>query len=427
VKSLFSLSVVFCVAGTAPAQQTWKVHHTGAYGAHFTDLPAAVAAANPGDEILLFASAPSWTIPYTAAVITKPVRIVGFSVGAISGVQPYGAGLRGTLVIHGIPAGTQAVLSNLNISYDAFPATSGIVAVDCAGDVLLEDVYYVGSGIRTSSYVHFERCHNVVLRGCGMSLGASPITAIDSQLLFSFTNIGTTDPEMSPIYPAIFGTPPADSFPALHLVNSEATLVASNLSGADYYQSIMWGGSVPARPAVRLENSTLRIGPASNVLGGQLPQWPHVVPGYEIVSSSVVERDPRSSITAIPWIPPTDLPIDRPMASVDLNWAIAGQSMSVWVAGQANGFAVLAFGDWSPFPQVTPYGTLALDPSTVQVLDLVACAPPDGWANRVYQLPVTTPVCHAWALQAMTLAPTGEFGLSIPSPFTVAWPNGVTP
>jgi hypothetical protein len=421
-----TLGLGLAVSAMASSQQTWKVNSAGAYGAHFTDLPAAVAAANPGDEILLFADAAS-TAHYSAAIITKPLRIVGFLIGGSSGANPVGNAVRGTFVIHGIPAGSEVLLSNLNISYATFPAISGIVAVDCPGRILLEDVYYSGSGIRTSSYVHFERCEDVVFRGCGMSLGANPITAIDSRILFSFTNVATNDPELNPLYPVIFGIPPGDSFPALHLMNSEATLVASNLSGADHYQSIMWGTSAPARTAVKLENSTLRLGPASGLFGGQIPQFPHIKPGYEIVSSSTVERDPRTGITGMPWIPTADLPVHRPMTSVDHDWAAAGQSMSVWIGGQANGFAVLAIGDWSPFPQVTPYGTLVLEPSTIQVLDLVACAPPDGWANLTYQLPVTTPVCHAWALQAMTLSPTGQFGLSIPSPFTVAWPNGVTP
>jgi hypothetical protein len=58
---------------------------------------------------------------------------------------------------------------------------------------------------------------------------------------------------------------------------------------------------------------------------------------------------------------------------------------------------------------------------------LVACTMPDGWANRVYQIPATATLAHAYALQALTLSPAGELGLSIASPFTIAWPNGVTP
>src|SRR5436190_6926383 len=128
---------------SAAAQQIWKVHCTGAYGAQFTDLPPAVAAAAPGDEIRVFGTYPAPICPaYSATIITKPLRIVGFTVGTVTSTQPNGVGLRGTMVIVGIPAGQRVVLSSLGIVHEQFPATAGIVAVDCAGDILLEHVGY---------------------------------------------------------------------------------------------------------------------------------------------------------------------------------------------------------------------------------------------------------------------------------------------
>ncbi|MFY9343214.1 MAG: hypothetical protein WAT39_12030 [Planctomycetota bacterium] len=407
----------------ALAQQVWKVHCTGAYGAHFTDLPAAVAAASPGDEIWVYDAYPQYPCtPFTAPIITKPLRILGFSVGSVTGVNPVGAALRGVLVIAGTPAGSQVALSNLAIG-STFPAPVGIVAVDCAGDILLEDVGVAGSNIMTGSYMHFERCRNVVFRGCGMSIGACAINAIDSNLLFSFSNIASVYADPSYWLQVVYGTPPPQSFPALRLLRSEATLVSSNLSGShEYHPTVM-----PGRPAVTLDDSTLRIGPNSNLFGGWTSAWPNVQVGYQKLTPSVVEQDFRSSITALAWIPMADRPTPRDRISVDHNWATAGLPMSVWVAGPPNGFALLALADWSPFPQPTPFGPLVLDPSSIQILDLLPCALPDGWANRSYNVPITAPLAHAYALQALTLSPAGEFGLSIPSPFTVAWPNGGIP
>jgi hypothetical protein len=49
---LVAIIAFLCV--DPPAQQMWKVCCSGAYGAQFTDLPPAVAAAAPGDTILVY-------------------------------------------------------------------------------------------------------------------------------------------------------------------------------------------------------------------------------------------------------------------------------------------------------------------------------------------------------------------------------------
>jgi hypothetical protein len=79
----FTLLIPSCLmTGFLCSQQTWKVSCNGGPGVHFTDLPPAVAAASPGDEILVYYgpnTCPGGTY-FNAPVIDKPLRISGFFV-----------------------------------------------------------------------------------------------------------------------------------------------------------------------------------------------------------------------------------------------------------------------------------------------------------------------------------------------------------
>jgi hypothetical protein len=43
------------------------------------------------------------------------------------------------------------------------------------------------------------------------------------------------------------------------------------------------------------------------------------------------------------------------------------------------------------------------------------------------QCPKKAPVAIPFVFQCLTLSPAGQFGVTIPSPFTVGWPHGVLP
>ena len=60
----------------------------------------------------------------------------------------------------------------------------GIHAADCAGEVLLEDVYYFGDGFG-NSVMQFERCAKVTMRGCEIMLSGEPVTLVDTSILLS--------------------------------------------------------------------------------------------------------------------------------------------------------------------------------------------------------------------------------------------------
>ncbi len=424
MKLAISASCLVIVGGDLFGQQIWKVHCAGAHGAQFTDLPQAVAAANPGDEILVYYdSVVSCTgTPYTATVITKPLRIAGFYVGPSS--VPIGAGavnLLGPLVILGIPAGERVEISGLHVNATAFGAVGGVVGLDCAGDLLLENCGVTSGGYPTT-YVHFERCNNVVLRGCDFTLGGYPLTVVDSNLLMTTTLVTHTFP--SPVGPPwAFAT----TAHGVRVVNSNITAIGSLVNGANEPPSVP-NGFYPSRPAVRVESGTFRVGPATTIRGGTSPSSPpphnhHY--GFEVVDPTIgsVHQDARGTIVNPPLTPTV---VGEWMHATYHSWVIANQVFGVRLYGPANGFALLCFGDWLPNTP-SPFGPLAIDPGTVLPIELVALPPPDGYHEWFLSCPLTAPVAHGFALQALTIAPNGALGVTVPSPLMVSWPANVIP
>ncbi|MEO6595365.1 MAG: right-handed parallel beta-helix repeat-containing protein [Planctomycetota bacterium] len=293
---------------------------------------------------------------------------------------------------------------------------SGIVATDCAGDILLEDVNYYGNGV-PNSYVHFERCHNVVLRGCEFALSGYPIKVIDSTMLMTTT--------------AVYHDPPyggAFSFWAyqqttegIRLANSTVTIVNSSVRGNNHYGNNVW----IARPAAVIESGTLRLGPFASLRGGLIPQFPYQAEGYAILGAGTVEKDFRATISQPVLSPNPPVLVDR--SAVFHDWLVGNGTFRVSVAGPPGGCALLALADMTPFPQVTPLGTLALDPFTLTTIGFATLPPPNGWYEWTLFCPSAAAVAHAFVFQAMTISPSGVLSLTLPSPFTVGWPAGQIP
>ncbi len=427
--------VAVSLCAPAIAQQIWKVNCAGGPGVHFTDLPPAVAAAAPGDEIWVYRNVisgsgagcpPGWP-DYTAPIITKPVRIVGFQLenGYAAGI-PTATAFRGVFVIHGIPAGQQVVLSNLSLGQDNLVSPGGIVAIDCAGDILLEDVAYTSLGT-PGSYVHFERCANVVLRGCDIRLGGWPLRFIDSTALLTTTFVAPVS-----IWP---GIPYEQTSEALRVSNSNVTLIGSVLYGNDGY----YPPPNPAfpqqdwreRPAAVIESGTLRVGPATYLYGG-LTGYPYPLNrawAYRFAppATGTVEQDPRSLIYLMPDPPFVPPPIPTDIPATYHAWVVGGENFAVTVIGPPNGFALLAVGDWQPVPMPTSLGPLAITPCSLTILELAPLSASIGSFEWTLHCPTSAVVAHAFALQAAVLAPNGTLSLTVPSPLTVGWPHGQIP
>ena len=404
------------VAGALGAQQTWKVNCSGAYGAHFTDLPPAVAAAAPGDTILVYGvvGGPCGAY-YTAPTIDKALHIVGFQVGQPPGNNdPSQVRLRGTLQITGIAPGEHVSLSNIFVLHQIIPSPVGssdspIVISDCDGSVLLEDIYFLNLGT-IGQTVRIERCDHVVLRGSSFYIGGDPIRIVDSNVLMTNTLVQYDPPASGSIW-----SPYTTFTESLFLQRSNLTMVAS----------VATGGGAPPMHAVVMDNSTLRIGASSYLRGGLASfHWNPPLPtqyatAYHFVGTgpSSVHLDPRATPL---WGPPTTPPITTTIDETFHDWIVADEYYDVRVIGPAGGFAALVFGNMA-FPTPSPFGTLGLDPATAFLVDLAALPQPGGVHTWNFLCPSTAPNGVAFCFQCLTLSPTGAFGLTEPSPLTVAW------
>ena len=407
----------FLFASATIGQQIWKVNSQGSPGAQFVDIPAAVAAASPGDEIWVYYDygLPIPSTTYHAPVITKPLRIMAVfaSVGGGGpGVHPIAA--FGPLIIMGIPAGQRVEIHGLSIGADSPPTglAGAIIVLDCQGDVLLDSVE-MGSYGGPTTFGRIERCNNVVLRGCDITMSGDPFRIIDSQVLMTTTAVYYSLPFLgSYAYAA--------TTESVRLTNSTLTAVGSLIAGvnASYYIQ----GPYLEKSGVVIESGVLRVGPASTIVGGVDPPW-YQASGVTVLNPAVgsVRIDPRGTVVnpGAPMIPET-------MHSTFHSWVVANETFGVTVAGPANGFALLTFGDWLPNTQ-SPLGPLAMDPNAMLPVALVALPAPSGYFQWTLNCPLTAPVAHAYALQALTIAPNGTLGVTVPSPLTVAWPRGIIP
>ena len=180
------------------------------------------------------------------------------------------------------------------------------------------------------------------------------------------------------------------------------------------------------QPAVVLEDSTLRIGPSSRVLGGSFGSGPMFAYTAQDPATCTVEMDPRATVENINIITAPQ-PTPTHFGTVFHSWIVAGEDYGVAVAGPENGFALLALGSLLHAPVPTLFGETLIDLATMQPVELFALPSPEGCVQRVYNCPATAPVATPFVFQALTLSPSGAFGRSIPSPLTVAWPQGVLP
>ena len=348
---------------------------------------------------------------YTAPVIDKPLRITGFT------VTPGGSGtqsvnLTGSLVVQNIPAGQRVELSNLSIGPTS--PISSIEVLDCQGDVLLDGVTLWSWGF-ASFLARVERCSNVVLRGSDIRLGGTPFIVLDSHV--TMTNVGID-------YAAPFwiGTPYAQTTETVRVINSTVTAIGSVIWGADD----AGGGVYQSRPAVVVHSGTFRVGPFTSLLGGSTGTWSGQTRAYDILNPSLgsVQKDPRGIIQPLPPFSPPPVPIT--LDATFHSWVTANVNFGVTVAGPANGFAVLAFGDWQP-GSPTPLGNLDIAPGSAFGIAVAPLSANDGSYQWTFACPLTAPVAHAYAMQAITLAPNGALGITVASPLTVGWPHGVTP
>lgn len=102
-------------------------------GQAFTDIQAAVDAAQPGDVILVEPGT------YGAFAVTKPLRILGAGSGVVRVVEPTGEGVH----VEGIGAGDEVVISGMEVDtmpFVLFGDPFVLHAKDCDGTVVFHDL-----------------------------------------------------------------------------------------------------------------------------------------------------------------------------------------------------------------------------------------------------------------------------------------------
>jgi hypothetical protein len=304
------------------------------------------------------------------------------------------------MIITGVGAGEQILLSNLSISPVSLfpPGAAGFDISACAGDVVFEDCSVVTGVFLNLAYtMTVSDCTNVVFRGCELFTADHPLEVANSHVLLTTTTLYQL------VGPNNYLSPPG-----ILLTNSTATVIGSVVRGGQ-------GPQGPAPGAV-LYNSTLRLGPYALLQG----TWRCCTAPAQ---DSHLLVDPRATLTGLLF--QIQAVTERTDATYH-SWIIANRPYAVSVAGPPGGFGLMLFGEMAP-PAPTPFGQVNMVPSTAIVVDLVYLPQPSGWYEWSLFCPSGAPSGFAFTFQALTLSATGQFGVSVPSPALVAWEPGVIP
>ncbi|MCA8968746.1 MAG: hypothetical protein KDC95_03150 [Planctomycetes bacterium] len=146
------LASVVSLAPSVPAQQTWIVDAKNGTGTHFTDLPAAVAAANDGDRVL---ARPGNYAPFKTSKALTIVGDIGASIVSTTGPLA-------SVEITNLPAGSRFVLAGFVMDW------VGVTVQSCDGLVVLSGLATgFSSGVSCHS-VHVLNSKAVTMHGCAL-------------------------------------------------------------------------------------------------------------------------------------------------------------------------------------------------------------------------------------------------------------------
>jgi hypothetical protein len=427
VRTGFFLATILVLSASALGQRTWIVSRCQGYPADFTDLPPAVAAASPGDTILVVETVPCYSGQFTnSTIVDKPLTIVGVLSGGSSGTTtvPNSIPVLGRMTIRNIPAGSRLLLSNL-VLVTPSPGLSGVYpsgleAHDCAGEIVLEDVSAASHGIRDFVF-RFHRCADVVIHGSWINGSGEPVTFVDSNAVVSQTRVEMGNGVSSPIYYSYA----AQNSRALLVRNSVVSITYSRLLAADGIWDYQNGRYIrmPQEGAL-VESGGLFLGPEAHIQGGFDPApwyrwfWPGLAAGSP---PEIVHVDSRAFLslgTGSGGGTPAEI------HAVYNDSVIQGQQYDVTIAGPPGGFGLLAVGSSPLAPIPVGIGDLALDPFTIQFVAAASLPPGEGMVTIPLACSTLVPIGHVFAFQAAVLAPNGAISLTLPSPFAVAWAYG---
>lgn len=309
MRLLFALSVVASSPLLAPAlADTVTVGPTGS-GADFDDLAAAVAAAAPGDVVIVQAGLYNQS---GTAVVNKPLTILGAGsdVTLVSGIaiSPFDVPL--PLQVVGIGADEEVRIVGLELRSvsELGSAASGFVVQDCAGPIVFSDVSSSGATVlfgpvQIGSVVNSER---VTLDGCRLSVGGSSELVPAAALRVSDSGVTLNDCELVG-GTASFLLPPADPIdgaPAVVADNSVLRLSRSSLVGGNGQQGLFVAPEIATDGAAAVVATAsslfVRGGPGNELRGGTGGSAVKGGVPDSGAGGSAINSDSQSLVTATP-------------------------------------------------------------------------------------------------------------------------------
>jgi len=235
--------IAICVAALFASRSlatTYVVDHHG--GGQFTDIPPAIAAAQPGDVLLVMQGT------YSGFTLDKGLAILGY------GHPP----ITGTASIVVLPSSQTALL--LNVS------PPNLIVVDCKGPVIAQELH-------SPTNVTVQRCADVRFRDIDMSffnswpldacdISGSRVEFVDCYLSASFTSGGCGT-----------SAPPPPSGAGIDISHSSRVhLVRSSVYGGSGSGCLPQNYGADGGPGVRLTSSDVLIvaGGGSSLISGGL-------------------------------------------------------------------------------------------------------------------------------------------------------------
>jgi len=145
VRALLPRLAAIVFSAQAASATTWVVDINNGPGTNFTSIGAAIAAASPGDVILVRAGA-----YFESLVLSKGVNIVGWNANAYPlqvPANPFVDVVWGTLLIQNVPVGQTAVISGITIARPSAVSDVNLGIHQCDGTVVIDRVFCANGGV----------------------------------------------------------------------------------------------------------------------------------------------------------------------------------------------------------------------------------------------------------------------------------------
>ncbi len=210
-------------------------------GGDYLELGDAVAAAAPGDVVLLV---PGQHLDYGEIVVDKPLTILGAGSATTSyqavPVDPFDTPL--PLLVTGLGSGEEVRVAGLTLSSAAVGGTPPIAAVisACVGPVVLSDVAGTGAPVgiaQPAAMVRIDGCSQVTLDGCSFVVGsnaAAPVPALLVQSSQVWVNGCVLQGGSTTVF---FGGGGNDGAAGLRAIDAVVRVSRSEVRGGDGTQS----------------------------------------------------------------------------------------------------------------------------------------------------------------------------------------------